>query len=250
VGVIYVDSRVGSKDLLAPLQALGLEAELTTLEFGDVCFEGKGLKGSLIEIGIELKTLGDAINSLRSGRLSGHQLPGLRNTYTYAWLILEGQWRQNEFGQMTTYQGRRGWTVLPGKMSASEFEKQILTLELCGGLIARYTNSRVDTVRFIAALYRWFSDKAMDQHRSHLKTHDTPTLTPVSAYRAFYMKIPGVGYRLSQAVENHFKGGPRQASCASIDEWANIMQVSDEGKSRKLGNTVATRIVSFLRGGL
>jgi len=249
--MIYVDSRVGSKELFAPLQALGLEVALTTLEFGDVCFEGKGPKTSLVEIGIELKTLGDAISSLRSGRLSGHQLPGLRQTYTHTWLILEGQWRHNEAGQITTYQGpKRGWKISPGKMSASEFEKQILTLELCGGVIPRYTNRRADTLRFIYNLFRWWTDAAYDKHKSHLRIHESPPLIPVSDYRAFYMKIPGVGYKLSQAVENHFKGGPRQAVCASIDEWANITQLSDEGKLRKLGNKVATKIVAFLRGGL
>jgi hypothetical protein len=38
--------------------------------------------------------------------------------------------------------------------------------------------------------------------------------------------------------------------CAGINEWAEITCLSDEGKSRKLGMAVATKIVTFLRGGL
>jgi ERCC4-type nuclease len=256
--VILVDDRAGSSDLLKPLLAAGLPAEMTRLDSADLAFIGRGPKGVSLDIGIELKRLDgsstDLTQSLRSGRLAGHQLPkmvGARGAYDHAWLLVEGIWRHDENGQVVVYRGTRaGWQPIKGRMSAVELEKQLLTFELCGGLHVRYTNTRMDTVRFVAALYRWFSDKAMDKHSSHLKVHDTPTLTPVSDYRAYYMKIPGVGYRLSQAVENHFKGGPRQAACAGINEWAEIAVLSDDGKQRKLGNKTATRIVSFLRGGI
>jgi len=256
--MLLIDDRAGSADLLKPLLAAGLPAELTRLESADIAFIGKGPKGASIDIGIELKRLDgsstDLTQSLRSGRLAGAQLPkmvGPKGAYDYAWLLIEGIWRHDENGQVAVYRGpRNGWKPIKGRMSASELEKQILTLELCGGLHVRYTNSRTDTIRAISALYRWFTDKNMDRHTSHLKVHEVPTLMPVSEYRRLYMSIPGVGYKLSQAVENHFKGGPRQAVCASIDEWSNITQLSDEGKPRKLGNKAATKIVAFLRGGL
>ena len=256
--MLLVDDRAGSADLLKPLLAAGLPAEITRLESADIAFIGKGPKGTTLDIGIELKRLDgsstDLTQSLRSGRLAGHQLPkmvGVKGAYDFAWLLIEGIWRHDDGGQVVVYKGpRKGWEPIKGRMSASELEKQILTLELCGGLHVRHTNGRADTVRFIGTLYRWFTDKAMDKHTSHLKVHDAPTLIPVSDYRAFYMKIPGVGYRLSQAVENHFKGGPRQAACAGINEWADISVLSDDGKPRKIGNTVATRIVAFLRGGV
>jgi len=256
--VLLIDDRAGSADLLKPLLAAGLPAELTRLESADIAFIGKGPKGASIDIGIELKRLDsgstDLIQSLRSGRLAGHQLPkmvGPSGAFDYGWLLVEGVWRHADDGQVVVYKGpRNGWQPINGRMSASELEKQILTLELCGGLHVRYTNTRLDTVRFIGALYHWFTDKSFDRHTSHLKAYEAPTLIPVSEYRRLYMSIPGIGYKLSQAVENHFKGGPRQAVCAGINEWAAIECLSDEGKSRKLGNTVATKIVAFLRGGL
>jgi ERCC4-type nuclease len=122
--VIFVDRRVGSKDLLSPLRQTGLEAELVELEFADVAFSGLGTKGASVDIGVELKTLNDLVGSLRSGRLAGHQLPGLRTKYEHAWLIVEGLWKSDERGQVVTYQGRtRGWVPLHGKIAASEMEK-------------------------------------------------------------------------------------------------------------------------------
>src|ERR1035437_8002080 len=129
--MILVDLRIGSKYLLAPLKAAGFEAQLVELEFGDIAFEGKGPNGTTLNIGVELKVLGDLVNSLRTGRLAGHQLPGLLKTYDYAWLLVEGEWRANAAGQVTTQKRRRLWTGIPGKMSASELDKQLLTLELC-----------------------------------------------------------------------------------------------------------------------
>src|ERR1035437_3942143 len=137
--MILVDRRVGSNDLLAPLKAAGFDAQLVELAFGDIAFEGKGLNGTPLNVGVELKRLGDLVSSLRTGRLAGHQLPGLLRTYDYAWLLVEGQWRANAAGQVTTQKRSRLWTVIPGKMTASELDKQLLTLELCGGLHVAHT---------------------------------------------------------------------------------------------------------------
>lgn len=248
--MIFVDRRVGSKDLLAPLQRLGLDAELVELEYADIAFSGLGAKGTTLDIGVELKTLGDLVGSLRSGRLAGHQLPGLRAQYEHAWLVVEGQWRADEQGQVITYQGQaRGWRPLPGKMRASEFEKQVLTLELCGGLHVRYTNSRIDTVRFVSNLYRWWTDQAFDHHTSHLAVHEPPTLVPISAHRAAFTRLPGIGIRSSRAVADHFHNSLRLAARAPISEWADIAVVDEsKGTSRRIGTATAERIDRFLDG--
>ncbi len=249
--MVLVDRRVGSADLLGPLKDAGLPAELDTLEFADIAFTGKGPKGAPIDIGIELKKIGDLVSSLRSGRLAGHQLPGLRAAYEYSWLLVEGQWRHDEMGKLVTFQGKgRGWKPIPGKMSASELEKQVLTLELCGGLHVRYSPTRRDTIRFLSSLYRWFCDKSMDSHTSHLVVHTAPTLVAISAFRAAVMKFPGIGMRTSLAVEQHFKGSLRRAVCAGAEEWSNITSLTDAGKPRRLGNKDAQKIVSFCEGTL
>lgn len=247
--MLLVDDRVGSADLVKPFLAAGLPAEKTRLEFADVAFSGFGPVAP-IDIGIELKTLGDMVGSVRSGRFAGHQLPGLRETYDRVWLMVEGTWRTNEQGQVCSYQGpRRGWNPIQGRMNGNELEKTLLTFELCGGVHVRYTNNRADTVRAIGTLYRWFTDKAFADHTSHLAVHDAPTLVAVSDFRAAVMKWPGIGMKASIAVEAHFKGSIRRAACAGVEEWAGIQTIGKDSKLRRLGHSAASNVVSFLRRG-
>ncbi len=247
--MIYIDRRVGSVDLCEPLLAAGLPAQITELEYADLAFEGQGAKGTTLSIGIELKNINDMVGSLRSGRLAGHQLPGLRQTYDRAWVLCEGQWRHDDVGNLVSYQGKyRGWKPLPGKMSAFELEKQLLTIELCGGVHVRHCTTRRDSLRFIGSLYRWFTDKAMDAHTSHLAVHNPPVLVAVSDFRQAVMRWPGIGLKASKAVEVRFKSSIARAGAAGVDEWAAIETVDDKGKTRRLGTSVATKLVTFLKG--
>lgn len=245
--MIYVDGRAGSRDFLVPLaKLLGKEnIEKTTLDYGDFAFSGRGANDVPVDIAVEHKTLADIAACCRDGRFAGHQLPGLRKSYSHSWLMVEGTWRHDEKGFITTYQGpRRGWSPLPGKMRASEFEKHLLTFELCGGVHVRYTNTRADSVRALVDLYRWWTDRAMDAHTSHLAVHQPVTLGTVSGFRQAVMQWPGVGLKVSKAVEEVFGGSITIASAAGIDRWAAI----DVG-GKRLGETTARKIVTFLHGG-
>ncbi len=187
----------------------------------------------------------DLIQSLRSGRLAGGQLPkmlGPNGAYDYAWLLIEGTWRHDADGLVSAYYGpRRGWCKVPGKMSATELEKHVLTLELCGGLHVRFTNSRRDSIRFIGALYRWWSDKSLDSHTTHLAIHDTPTLVPISEFRQVVARLPGIGIKTSLAVEARF-ASLSEAFAAGVNEWAAITT-----GDKRLGLKTATRVVEFIR---
>lgn len=243
---LIVDDRVGSADLAEPLRRTGLPVKLARLEFGDVAFVGRGADRTTLDIGVELKTLGDLVGSLRSGRLAGHQLPGLRQTYDYAWVLVEGLWRHGAGGEIVWSRGgRRGWSPLPGGMTASELEKQLLTLELCGGLHVRHTTTRRDTLRVIGALYRWWVDTPLDHHTSHLALHEPPSLVPLSEFRQAVCRWPGIGRKTSLAVEQHFQGSIRAAACADIEEWAAITTLDERGHARRLGPKDAQKIVNF-----
>lgn len=248
--MILVDDRVGSKDLVKPLKAAGLPAEKMRLDYADVAFNGRGPENSTLGIGIELKTLGDMVGSIRSGRFAGHQLPGLRDAYDRVWLMVEGLWRTDEQGLVCSYQGpRRGWRPIPGRITGNEFEKHLYSFELCGGVHVRHTIDRAGTVRALATLYRWWTDKPFESHSSHLAVHDAPTLVAVSDFRAAVMKWPGIGMKASIAVEAHFKSSIRRAANASVDEWASIQTIGKDAKLRRLGHNVAADVVSFLQGG-
>lgn len=246
---MFIDSRIGSKDLAPQLKQMGVPVELTTLEFGDIAFVSKDGKS----IGIELKKLPDLVQSLRDGRLSGHQLPGLMKSFDCSFLLIEGQYSTDAMGQMCT-RVRLGWKQMPGQVRTSEIEKRVLTLELNGGLRTRYTNTRADTLHWLVNLYRWFTDKGAEQHTSHLHQHDVPQLITVSDFRAAVMKWPGIGRKASLAVEKAFinplTGEPSllRACQASVEDWAGITTKDDKGKTKKLGIRAAERILQFVRG--
>ena len=242
--------------LLKPLQEAGLPAVIADpqLTAGDLAFSGRGVGGRAVEIGIEFKRLDssstDLAQSLRSGRLSGEQLPkllGERGAYDLAWLVIEGQWRHDpRSGLITVYKGpRRGWMAIPGKMSSNELEKKLLTLEMLGGLRVRFTNTRADTVRFISALYRWWTDRDLDKHGSHLVVHEAPTFHAVTDVAAAFLRWPGVGYKAAAAAEVRF-GGVGTAAHASVGQWAALV-IGDKGK--RFGRVRAEKLVTWLRGG-
>lgn len=243
--MLLVDYRAGSKELVKPLRKiLGAgNVDEVTLDFGDVAFAGRGVGDTPLDVGIEFKKLADIVACCRDGRFAGHQLPGMRKMYDYSWLMIEGQWRADDAGLITTHQGGyRGWRAIPGKMRASEFEKHILTFELCGGVHVRYTNTRADSIRAIADLYRWWSDKPMDAHTSHLAVHTPATLGPTSAFCKAVMSWPSIGHKMSKVVEAKF-GTLRAAVNAPFDVWANL-----ESDGRRFGEKNAQKVLNFING--
>lgn len=245
--MLLVDSRVGSAELAKPLRASGLSVEVVMLTYGDIAFQGQGPNGTVLEIGIELKRLGDFIQSTRSGRLQQQRL-GLIDVYDRAWLLVEGTWRANSTGQLVTYGGRgKPWRVMPGKMTAAELDKQLLTYELRGGLHVRMSDSRRDTVRFLVSLYRWWTDSAFESHRSHLAIYhpdlDRFGLGSVSQCRSTLATLPRVGSSVSHAAAKRF-GSIRRAVNASAEEWAEVTTMNKSGVSTRVGMKDATQIVA------
>lgn len=247
--MILIDAAVGSNDLAKPLRKMGLPVEVLHLDAADIAFTGRGaFDQEEIFVGIELKRLGDGISSLRTGRLAGKQLPKLRRHFGgFAWLLVEGRWEADSAGRVCTYKGpRRGWVPVPGNVGAAEFEKQLLTLEINGGLRRKDTNTRADTLRFISTLYHWWTDVSQDQHSSHIAVYEPPTLVPLSPFRQAVYMWPEVGMKTSAVVEKTFKGSIRRACKASVDEWAAITTVDRHGKERRFGEKAARKLDVFL----
>jgi ERCC4-type nuclease len=240
--MLLIDSRIGSADLAEPLAAMGLPVELTQLEFADVCFAGRGDNDTPVMVGIELKKLGDLVSSLRTGRLSGHQLPGLvgpDSIYEYAWLLVEGTYRPGTHGIIEVPSRFGSWRPLQGKMPLSELEKRVLTLELLGGLHVRFTAGRPATLHFLANLYHWFTDQSMDRHSSHIAAiHKPSTILRISDLRKTFATLPGVGVRTSLFVEQRF-GNIESAFLATQEEWEEI-----EG----IGPKTANAIMRYIHG--
>lgn len=232
---------------------MGLPAEEADLSVGapgpvaDLAFTGRGEGGKPVEIGVEFKKLSELIGSLRTERLQGEQLPSMRKHYDLCWLIIEGEQIFGPDGRLLRRTGRRLFRPLP--MSVGELRKRILVLHICWGLNPIFTQNRRDTLKWIEALYRTWTDTDQDQHKSHLGIYQPPTPEPVSEFRQIVIKhLPGIGFKASEAVEAKFKGSLKRAWNASAGEWASIEIRDTVGKTRKLGPVKAERIMQVIEG--
>lgn len=245
--MLLVDSREGSKNLVAPLKRAGLPVAETTLEFGDLAFLGRGEGGAEVAIGVEHKTVADCLDSLMSERLAGHQLPGLVRDYDRAYLIIEGERRSNAQGQLLRG-SHTGWRPYHGAPNYVEFLKRLLVLQMRGGLTLIPTVDRAESVLWLTALYRVWTDADMDEHKSHLALYtpdlDRQLLVKPSKQRIALAAWPGIGFERSAAVEHAFGSSIRKAVFASAQTWAAI-----ETNGRKLGLKTAEKIQKFLDGG-
>jgi ERCC4-type nuclease len=185
---------------------------------------------------------------MRTERLQGLQVPRMCRVYDFRYLMVEGEMLFNQRGLLLRRAGRRNFKPMPGAMTASEFLKRVYVLHLRGGMNFLHTQTRKETVKYIEALYRTWTDEDLDKHKSHIGAYQPPTPIPVSEFRQAVMKWPGIGFKASGAVEKHFNGSLRRAVLASVAEWASITTVDDRGHSRRLGESVAERIVSFMEG--
>lgn len=237
-------------ELAQRLSAHGLPLEVTDLTYGDFCFLGHGEADSPVPVGVERKTLQDLINSTLTGRFAGHQLPGLLSSYQDVWLVVEGRWRPGPTGllEVPGHKEKGGKWVWKGvgygakQFMYKEFESLLLTLEIRGGVRVRFTQDEEGTCWFLASLYRWWTDKSLEEHRSHLRFRslevDAGLLIKPSLCRLVAKELPMIGWKRSQAVAEKF-GTVYAMVQASEQEWQEI-----EG----VGKVMAKRIVQSLQG--
>lgn len=240
--MIFVDSREGSKHFAPLLAAAGLPVELTTLTFGDLMWCGRGEGGQPLDIGIEFKMLPDLIGSIRSERLQGHQLPGMRAAkpgklprYAHAYLLVQGELKYDSSGALLRRVGQHTWKPYPGRMTIHELFKRANTLHLVGGLNPVFLPTQRDCVKWIDACYRSWTDEDLDKHKSHLAIYTPKPLRELTDFETFIMQLPGVGRRVVVAAEKAFKGSIRRAVNATEAEWAALESIDDHGKPRKFG---------------
>jgi ERCC4-type nuclease len=217
--VIFADPRVGSKqtekrshDLTGPLSDLGIDVELTPLDFGDFAFFGNGPEGPL-SVGIELKTVSDFINSMLSGRLAGHQIPGLVEKYQRVYLIIEGFYRAKRGSGLLEVPRGAGWAPLhcgPRPVFWADVERFITGLEEAG-IRVRRTRTSNETARVIAQVLYGFWQKDYEEHRSFNVLYRPAPLALVREneatrrVRQVAACLPGVGWKRSKAIAQRFR---------------------------------------------
>lgn len=247
--MIYVDPRAGSKDLIAPLKAKGLPVEVSTLEYGDVAFVGRGEQGAQVSVGIEYKHLEELVGSMMTQRLQGWQLPGMCATYEFRYLFIEGTlFYHKDTGRLLKRTRRGVMEDMPGQLTVNELLKRVYVLHLRGGMNIWWTQNRGQTVQAIMALYQTWTDKDLDEHTSHIGIYVPPSFAVPTPEQRTLFTFPGLGKRASLAALKTF-GTIERAVNATEDEWAQMtIQGARKSRSKRLGPATARRIKSFLQG--
>ena len=234
--MIYVDDRIGSRELVGRLQP----ACLKRLEYGDFAFKGKGPQGRSLRVGIERKTVTDLIQSMCTGRLSGHQLPGLLDTYDVVYLLVEGRWRSNPRTGYLEIRKRTWERVVYGRpFTGNEIYNYLNTLEMVCGFHLFRSESITQSARWTQATYNWWTKKGFDEHRSHIsikRPYIGSALSKPSTLKLVASCLPGIGLDRAEAVSKHF-GSIFEMAMADKKEWAEV-----EG----IGKVTAEKVVSAI----
>lgn len=223
--MILIDGRVGSKELLPYIKKLGIPCELTHLEYGDVCFAGKGPKGE-ITIGVELKRLHDMLGCIDDSRYSAHQRPGMMQMYDKSFLMVEGHWRNHEEGWlMEGFQGGASWGFCKYRTSRVMYSKLYRYLLSVGfsGVTVLYSRDIVQTAYNIGEVYHWFSKK-WENHTSLIDVQKLaiPAMDmQASLVRKAAAQITDVGAKFSLHAEKIFRNLHRLAN-SSEQDWMKI----------------------------
>lgn len=241
--MILLDSRTGSKELLPYVKQLGVPAQLETLEFGDVCFEGNTARGRGL-VGIERKTLHDMLNSIDSSRYSGHQLPGMAQTYQQSFLIVEGLWKPHwpTGVLMEGFNGGSTWTNCRHRSSRTMYHslRRYLFSVSLAGVVVLYSRNLEQTAYDVVELSHYFQ-KPWQSHRSLLQLQKMalPTLTgKPSVTRKWAADLDGIGSELSLDAERLFRT-PIALAQADEAEWVKL---------RGVGALTAKRILQQIHG--
>lgn len=221
------------------LEGCGVPVELAQMEFGDASFMGNGEDGP-VSIGIEIKATQDLVNSMASGRLAGHQIPGLLDHYQHVWLVVEGISRRGKGGGLEIPRGN-GWTQLAlGKRPLfwDDVEKFLVTLEVQAGLRVRRARTTAETAHEIAALYQWWQ-KDWKQHKGLAVTYTPPlpmrprrTDDVTAQIQKLAAAVDGIGHDRSWKIAEAFES-PEDLWMAGESVWEEIPGIG-KGMAKKI----------------
>jgi ERCC4-type nuclease len=255
--MILIDSRTGSGELEPLFRGMGVPTSIyPEMPFGDFMFDGKGPvtdknPSGKLSIGVERKSIRDMIQSIRSGRFSGHQLPGLIDMYDRVYVIIEGIYQPAPDGLLV--ESRNGsWVPLnvgSTNYMYSMVDKFVISIEESCGVRFHRTAAKTETVHHIVNLYKEWNYKEYHQRRSHIAMVETrfETVTPWGLGRKVANQLPGIGTENSMAIDRHFGGSMERMVQADQKEWEGIELPRGAGV-RKLGKSLASQIWKAIRG--
>ncbi len=220
--MILVDDRTGSKELYPYLPKPKI---LCQLEFADFAYSGNGPNGQ-VSIGVERKAIKDFLSSMTSGRLSGHQLIGLKKQYDYIYIILEGIWKPDpKDGRLLTLSGKKWSPISQGsrRYMAREVWNFAQSLSVMANVMIVHTGSMRGTAQWLGANFAWWQKK-WKAHKSHLQFHDPPvcaSLVKPNLVTKIASQLDGVGWDKARKIGKRFSN-LREMMDAGREDWTAI----------------------------
>uniref|UniRef100_A0A6M3L331 Putative nuclease n=1 Tax=viral metagenome TaxID=1070528 RepID=A0A6M3L331_9ZZZZ len=242
---LYIDTREershkrGDKPLHEHLQS---PYALKHLDYGDIMFTGNGSEGKMT-IGIERKRFRDLIGSINSGRLSGHQLIGLTNSYDIVFLLVEGIFKVGKDGYLRRPKGA-SWIVetLGDKPLPATYMYNYLTeLSIFTQVTTVFQPSIRLSALWVDGTYAWFQ-RPWESHHAHEQFHTQPPprafLRKPRTLVRMIKEIDDVGWEKAVAI------GRRYANMKDLifAEPKELME------TKGIGKVLAHRILQELRG--
>jgi ERCC4-type nuclease len=208
-----------------------MNISISRLDYADFFFLGNGPEGSYVSVGIERKAIKDLLNSMTTGRLSGHQLPGMSQQYDYIYILVEGEWRFSPDNGILQSKNGAWWNDVclgPRRFMAKEVIGFLNTLVVKAGVQVMYSRNQRETVQVVTSLYHWWNTKQWEGHTSHLspsKSHKGNSgeimLIKPPLIRRIASELPLIGWGKSKAVADFFPSVSKMVN-ATEKEWREI----------------------------
>ena len=235
--MILIDDRQGSAELAKHVSS---PTCICHLPYGDFAFTGNGPDGD-VKVGIERKSLLDLLNSMASGRLSGHQLIGMQEFYDQLYLVVEGIWKDDrKSGILKRFSGKTWKSASLGqrRFMTRAVWAYLNTLTIACNVVTIRTGSQWETGRWLDAVFRWWN-KPWTKHNSHKQFHNRPEAAPLTrpnTVTRLAAQLDGIGWGRARAVGKRFRT-VEEMVMASEDDWREI-----EGIGPKLAQSVLCQI--------
>lgn len=216
--MLSIDPRVGSSKnytraekvefWLEGLQRHGVPAEIRQLEFGDFAWQGFWLDDRPVRVGLEHKTVNDLVGSIHSGRLSGHQIPGMVQSYEFRYLMVEGVYRPALDGMVEVANGR-GFGPTTPPVTFREITNYLNSAEQLAGLSLRRVFGPTESIATIASLYSWWQ-KPWAQHKSmeylsHVKQEVPYVFRRPNQVEMVAMTLPDIGPKKARSLAKRYR---------------------------------------------
>lgn len=225
-GIIYLDSRVGSKELAPLLQKRhGLKTSLITLNSADVAFRCGHAEPSPYcagdfgcVIGVERKTLSDLIGSLLKNRLGGKQIPDMLREYTKSVVVIEGEWRAGDEGQIEQVVWRQRkengiellkWAAVRGPLTYHQLQAWLTRYMVQGNgkLSMAKTGGMIDTAAWVSSTYGWWR-KEWKKHSvgvaDKMPVPEKALLRRLNEKEKMIASVPGIGIKGMNTIARRF----------------------------------------------